>query len=276
MKFIDLCAGIGGFSLGLEWAGMTCVAQVEIDEFCKKILTKHWPHVPKWGDVKALDPGELPAAELICGGYPCQPFSIAGQRRGADDDRHLWPFIRAIVKHVKPAWCLFENVAGHISLGLDSVLSDLEALGYSTGPVVVPACAVNAPHWRDRVWIIANLPSTGNQVYELQNKQQGPQSKRQRQAHLRTNPDAIHKVDTNSYSNGCQTENIATVPNQARHPGQFFHEDELWRRIEPCLPRGVHGIPNNAHRIAALGNAVVPQVVCEIGKAILKAHMEEI
>jgi len=155
MRFIDLCTGIGGFSLGLTWAGMTCVGQVEIDTYCNKILQKHWPEVMRWQDIKTLDPRELPATDLICGGYPCQPFSLAGKRGGADDDRHLWPYVSSIIGHVKPAWCLFENVAGHISMGLDEVLSDLENQGYTAQPLVIPACAVNAPHRRDRVWIVA-------------------------------------------------------------------------------------------------------------------------
>jgi len=157
MKFLDLCAGIGGFSLGLEWAGMTCAGQVEIDPFCISILEKHWPRVPRWKDLKderILD--ELPAVDLVCGGYPCQPFSTAGKRRGAEDDRHLWPFVFAVVRRLRPAWCLFENVAGHVTLGLDAVLACLEGEGYACRPVVVPACAVDAPHRRDRVWIIAN------------------------------------------------------------------------------------------------------------------------
>jgi hypothetical protein len=93
---------------------MECKGQIEIDDYCTKNLEKHWPHVPKWRDIKTVDPAELPAADLICGGYPCQPFSQAGQRRGAEDGRHLWPFIVPIITKVKPAWCLFENIAGHM------------------------------------------------------------------------------------------------------------------------------------------------------------------
>ena len=156
MTFLDLCAGIGGLTLGLTRAGMTCVGQVEIDDYCNKILRRHWPDVRRWRDITTLDPAELPRATLVAGGYPCQPFSVAGQRKGARDDRHLWPFVFRIVAYHRPAWCLFENVAGHVSLGLDAVCSDLEGIGYTCGPLVVPACAVDAPHRRDRVWILAN------------------------------------------------------------------------------------------------------------------------
>ncbi len=160
MTFLDLCAGIGGLTLGLTRAGMTCVGQVEIDDYCNKILRRHWPDVRRWRDITTLDPAELPRATLVAGGYPCQPFSVAGQRKGARDDRHLWPFVFRIVAYHRPAWCLFENVAGHVSLGLDAVCSDLEGIGYTCGPLVVPACAVDAPHRRDRVWILANTQHT--------------------------------------------------------------------------------------------------------------------
>lgn len=161
MTFLDLCAGIGGLSLGLTRAGMTCVGQVEIDDYCNKILRRHWPDVRRWRDITTLDPAELPRATLVAGGYPCQPFSVAGQRKGAGDDRHLWPFVFRIVAHHRPAWCLFENVAGHVSLGLDAVCSDLETIGYACGPLVVPACAVDAPHRRDRVWLLAHAGCAG-------------------------------------------------------------------------------------------------------------------
>ncbi len=157
MRFLDLCAGIGGFSLGLERAGMNCAGQVEIDPFCTKVLEKHWPQVPRWKDISnAQEYSEYPAVDLVCGGYPCQPFSHAGKRQGAADDRHLWPNVFAIVQQLRPAWCLFENVAGHVSLGLDEVLSNLESIGYACQALVIPACSVDAPHRRDRVWILAH------------------------------------------------------------------------------------------------------------------------
>ena len=156
MTFIDVCAGIGGISLGLERAGMTCIGQIEIDDYCTEILKKHWPIVPRWRDITTISTTSLPPSDVITGGYPCQPFSVAGKRKGAKDDRHLWPFVCGIVASVRPAWCLFENVAGHVSLGLDTVLSDLESLGYASQPLIVPACAVDAPHRRDRVWILAH------------------------------------------------------------------------------------------------------------------------
>ena len=161
MTFIDVCAGIGGISLGLERAGMTCIGQIEIDDYCTEILKKHWPIVPRWRDITTISTTSLPPSDVITGGYPCQPFSVAGKRKGAKDDRHLWPFVCGIVASVRPAWCLFENVAGHVSLGLDTVLSDLEAKGYAAGAFIIPACAVDAPHRRDRCVIVANTGGIG-------------------------------------------------------------------------------------------------------------------
>lgn len=145
MKVIDLFSGIGGFALAAHWMGWETVAFCERDPFCQRILAKHWPTVPIHPDITTLDYGALPSADLVCGGYPCQPFSTAGKRKGADDDRALWPAMLAVITAVRPTWVVAENVAGHISMGLDDVLASLEDSGYTTWPVVIPACAVGAP-----------------------------------------------------------------------------------------------------------------------------------
>ena len=159
LAHVDLCSGIGGFALGFQWAGLSRpVLFCDIEEWSRKVLAKHWPDVPISDDVKELasDPRRLvPDCDILTAGYPCQPFSLAGKRRGEKDDRHIWPEIFAIVQAKRPRWCVFENVSGHINMGLDQVLSDLEGEGYTVQPFVVPACAVDAPHRRDRVWIIA-------------------------------------------------------------------------------------------------------------------------
>ena len=160
LKVLDLFSGIGGFSLGLErTGGFETVAFCEIEEFPRKVLAKHWPDVPCHNDVRELTADAVGHIDVICGGYPCQPFSTAGQRKGAEDDRHLWPEVKRLMATVRPTWGVFENVAGHISMGLDQVLSDLEGEGYTAWPLVIPACAVDAPHRRDRVWILAHSKS---------------------------------------------------------------------------------------------------------------------
>ena len=158
MRLLDLCSGIGGFSLGMERAGMRTIGFCEIDPYCCDVLARHWPDVPIYHDIRELNAHDL-RPHVITAGYPCQPFSIAGKQRGAKDDRHLWPEVLRIVKQCRPAWVVAENVGGHIRLGLDDVLFDLESEGYTARPVVIPACAINAPHRRDRVWIIGHADS---------------------------------------------------------------------------------------------------------------------
>ena len=156
IKTLSLFAGIGGIDLGLEATGYFETVQfVEYDPYCQHILKRHWPDVPIWGDVKTFDPDSCGKIDCIVGGFPCQPFSVAGKQKGTQDDRHLWPRMFEIIKHKRPSLILCENVSGHIVLGLDEVLLDLEGEGYSTRAFVIPASAVDANHKRERVWIVA-------------------------------------------------------------------------------------------------------------------------
>src|SRR5690606_20373616 len=161
---LDLFSGIGGMSLAAEWAGIETVAFCEIEPYCQQVLKKHWPHIPIYDDVRQLTRERLEkdgaidderTIDIVAGGYPCQPFSVAGKRRGAEDDRHLWPEMFRLVRELRPTWVLGENVAGHVSLGLDDVLSDLESEGYKTKASINPAAAVGAQHRRDRDFIVA-------------------------------------------------------------------------------------------------------------------------
>lgn len=167
LRHVDLCSGIGGFALGFEWAKLSKpVLFCDIEPWSRQILAKHWPDVPIADDVKELanDPdGLVPDCDILTAGYPCQPFSLAGERRGTEDDRHIWPYIFSIIQRKRPSFCVFENVFGHVSMGLDEVLSDLEGESYATRAFIVPACAVDAPHRRDRLWIICrNVADTDN------------------------------------------------------------------------------------------------------------------
>ena len=166
MKVLDLFSGIGGFSIGLEKAGFETVAFCEIEPYCRGVLEHHWPDTPIYGDVKQLTGEQLKAdgivPDVIVGGYPCQPFSVAGRQRGEKDPRHLWPEVHRLIRELRPRWVICENVSGHIKLGLDEVLATLEAEGYTVWPFVIPACSVDAPHKRDRVWIVANAHSSAD------------------------------------------------------------------------------------------------------------------
>jgi DNA (cytosine-5)-methyltransferase 1 len=167
IKTLSLFAGIGGIDLGLEATGYFETVQfVEYDPYCQHILKRHWPDVPVWGDVKTFDPDSCGEIDCIVGGYPCQPFSVAGKQKGTQDDRHLWPRMFEIIKHKRPSLILCENVSGHIVLGLDEVLLDLEGEGYSTRAFVIPASAVDANHKRERVWIVAYSNSRRYRIKE--------------------------------------------------------------------------------------------------------------
>lgn len=227
---LDLFSGIGGFSLGLERAGMRTAAFCEIDPFCRSVLNRHWPHVPLYHDIHQLSARRLqhdfiPTIDIICGGYPCQPFSVAGRQQGANDPRHLWPEMRRLLREIRPRWIVCENVAGHIELGLDDVLADLEASGYAATTFVIPACAVGAPHRRDRVWIVAHAAGLGL---------------------------------------------ARAVGSQSRQPTQTLSAGSLrWDLPTPFTVGSDDGIPFRVERTQALGNAVVPQIPEIIGRAII-------
>jgi DNA (cytosine-5)-methyltransferase 1 len=167
MAHVDLCSGIGGFALGFEWAGLSKpVLFCDIEPWSRKILKKHWPDVPIAEDVKELadDPDRyVPRLDwsntIVSGGYPCQAFSVAGKQKGWEDPRAIWPWLHKIVALKRPKFAVFENVTGHIALGLDKVIHDLEGENYSIATLIIPASAVGAPHKRERLWIVAHSNS---------------------------------------------------------------------------------------------------------------------
>jgi DNA (cytosine-5)-methyltransferase 1 len=228
-QVLDLFSGIGGFSLGLQRAGMKTVAFCEIDHYCRETLTRHWPGIPVYSDIRQLTKRRLQhdhisRIDLICGGYPCQPFSVAGKQRGANDPRHLWPEMHRLIREIRPRWIICENVAGHVELGMDAVLDDLESTGYTATPFVIPACAVGAPHRRDRVWIVAHTAGIRPQ---------------------------------------------GSLGTQARQFAQELPAEPVWRELpSPFTCGSDDGIPRRVDRLKALGNAVVPQIPEVIGRAV--------
>ena len=151
----SLFSGIGGLDLGLERAGMEVIWQSEIDPYGCRVLKKHWPEVVNHGNIKEINWGDVVRPDIICGGYPCQPFSTAGKRNGTDDPRHLWPWVREAISVLRPRYAILENVRGHVSLGLDIVLREMASIGYDAEWQIVSAASVGAPHRRDRVIIVA-------------------------------------------------------------------------------------------------------------------------
>ena len=177
LKMLDLFSGIGGFSYAGEKlvGGYETVAFCEYDKHAQKVLRKHWPDTEIIDDVRELanDAERFRGSvDIICGGYPCQPFSLAGVRRGDQDDRHLWPEMLRIIQAVRPTWVIGENVAGHISMGLDEVLSDLEAEGYQARCFVIPAVAADAYHRRDRCWIVGYSELNGSSAAAVRGEPQ--------------------------------------------------------------------------------------------------------
>jgi DNA (cytosine-5)-methyltransferase 1 len=264
VRVLDLFSGIGGFSLGLERAGMRTVAFCEIDPYCRAVLRRHWPSVPCFEDVRAIDRSQLGAIDLVCGGYPCQPFSLAGKRAGEADDRHLWPYFAGLVRDLRPAWVLAENVVGHVTMGLDQVLADLEGLGYAATSFVIPACATGAPHRRDRLWIVANAGRDG-----LQGQRSGGDSGGQAFDDPRGEATGVPDAD------GADADGWKRSfgwPAGRMGWSESLSRDGDWEiASEPFVRRGTHGIPNRMDRIRALGNAVVPEIPYRIGRAIMSA-----
>ena len=151
----SLFSGIGGLDLGLERAGHKVIWQSEIDPYACKVLKKHWPEVPNHGDIKQIDWRAVEPVDVICGGYPCQPFSLAGQRKGTDDPRHLWPWVQTAISELRPRFAVLENVRGHLTMGGTQVIGELTEIGYDAEWRVVSAAGMGAPHRRDRIIIVA-------------------------------------------------------------------------------------------------------------------------
>jgi len=276
VKVLDLFSGIGGFSLGLKWAGFQTVAFCEIDPYCIKVLKKNFPGVRIHENIKELDGNEYKGIiDVITGGYPCQPFSQAGNRKGHEDDRHLWPEMFRIIKQSRPAWVICENVNGHVTMGLDKVLFDLESEGYAARTFVIPACAIDAPHRRDRVWIVANTISNGIGT----NAGAQPRAEEKCQELLKkdweTLPDDANEIcsalaDTKGEHDGlCYGKKKKGQKQKFRNSG--VKEWKPWP-VEPSVGRVADGIPGRVDRIKGLGNAVVPQIVQRIGLSIRRAH----
>ena len=162
LTHLSLFSGIGGLDLAAEWAGFRTVGQCEWADYPRAVLEKHWPGLPRWRDIRTLtkesfyEQTGLRTVDVISGGFPCQPFSVAGKRGGKDDDRYLWPEMLRVIRELQPTWGVGENVPGIVNLALDTVLSDLEAEGYEVQCFLVPACGVDAPHKRERCAIVAN------------------------------------------------------------------------------------------------------------------------
>ena len=288
MKVGSLFSGIGGFDLGLERAGYEIAWQVEIDEYCRKVLRKHWPAVPCHYDIKTIDWDFIPTVDLVCGGFPCQPFSVAGKRAGNTDDRYLWPEVLRCLDALRPAWFLGENVPGIINMALDQVCADLESIGYQVWPVCIPACAVDAAHLRQRVWIISHAEFDGRQARAERVRRTEGANISGRCAGPTLADDASEfdgGSDAGAGQRSVQQSGVGViagdVPDATRlmldgrgEPGpgrrREFANKSRWLP-EPAVGRVAHGVPNRVDRLKGLGNAIVPQIAEALGRMILEA-----
>lgn len=275
MTHLSLFTGIGGLDIAAEWAGFETVGQCEWADYPTKVLEKHWPDVPRWRDIRTLtkesfyERTRLHTVDLISGGFPCQPFSVAGKRRGKEDDRYLWPEMLRVIQELRPAWVVGENVAGIVSMALDQVLADLESIGYACQAFIIPACAADAPHRRDRCAIVAYSNGIGRLYHE--NEKHSAEALEYAQREF--SGCSSHVADAKG--SRCKGYDEATSeqacrpgqrqPCAARQPGNPKRE---WWSAEPDVGRVAHGVPHRVDRLRCLGNAVVPQQFYPIFKAI--------
>jgi DNA (cytosine-5)-methyltransferase 1 len=251
--------GIGGFALAAHWMGWANVMHCEIDPFCNKVMNKHFPNSYQHEDIRTTDftiwRGKL---DLITGGFPCQPYSTAGKRKGKEDDRHLWPQMLRAIREIQPRWIVGENVRGLTNwnggLVFDEVQADLEAEGYEVLPFLLPAYAVQGQHRRDRVWVVGHLPDTSNLRFNRFNQAEiGHKHERWRQAQRFVNP-------------------------LYRRGNKFYRDDrsEVSRDINGLSERldGITVSDWEEKSIKAFGNAIVPQVAYQIFKAIEQYELQ--
>ena len=373
LKLLDLFSGLGGFSLGLERTGcFKTIAFCDNNKFSKLILDKHWKGIKIYDDIREITKEKfktdgIESPDIITGGFPCQPFSVAGKQKGTSDDRHLWPEMFRIIKAFKPRYVIGENVRGIINIQdgvvFETVCTDLESEGYEVQPFIIPAASVGAPHRRERVWIVAVREDVANTIGndEGQEISRSDEETRRIQEEHRTEHSATRQssrtseirkgdngyesmenprralwsrgelqgengnetregnahqlersssasefnvADTNTrFGNGENekiqsrgqtsdssstrgTTNVADTVSERgrsriaeRQDAEDVRQSSQssntgWWDFEPNVGRVAHGVSGRVHRLKGLGNSIVPQIVEEIGKAIIKAEKE--
>lgn len=272
MTHASLFSGIGGFDLAAEWAGWTNAFNCEIDPFCRRILKYHFPNAEQYADIRTTDftiwRGRI---DVLTGGFPCQPFSLAGKRKGTEDDRYLWPEMLRVIRNIRPRWVVGENVFGIVNWSegvvFEQVCSDLETAGYAVQPYIIPACGVGAPHRRDRCWFVAHRTDAGVET-------------------MRERQDGVHAVG-NAPDTDCERCHEFQSPAQPSQTQERITQNSHAKRRIPdwndfptqslvCwrndgISGGLDGITFPKWRnasIKAYGNAIVPQVALQIFKTI--------
>ncbi len=283
MRHLDLFSGIGGFALAAQWAGIKTVAFCEIEPYAQKVLKKNFPNVPIYSNIYELKRSDINGTvDIITGGFPCQPFSVAGRKKGTKDDRDLWPQMFRVIQEFKPTWIVGENVANFTSMAFQRTKTNLESEGYEVQPFIIPACALNAPHRRDRVWIVGYSKHNGSFT-----------TKKQRGIDKTGNNNKERKKEAFQLKGTGRRGNYEVMANAERirqsRQGEFIRplckkKDRTWKtnrsnnsckrnpnwwEFEPDVGRVAHGVSNRVDRLKGLGNAIVPQVAYQILKGIM-------
>ena len=272
LSVLDLFSGIGGFSLGLErTGGFKTVAFCEIEPYCRAVLRKHWPDVPCFEDVRTLTAADVGAADVICGGFPCQDISNAGKMAGIEGQRSgLWSEYARLVGELRPSYVIVENVAALLGRGIDRVLGDLAALGFDAEWHCIPASAIGAPHFRDRVWIVAYPDSHGSQKRADDERNSSKETSGQQ-----ARGEGVGSFPPNGVCANTERgeRSLGGALGRIRRIFQSIPRNRAWKiTSEPVLARRADGIPNRLDRLAAIGNAVLPDIPEIIGRAILEAE----
>jgi DNA (cytosine-5)-methyltransferase 1 len=254
VNLLSLFSGIGGMDLGLERAGMTSVGQVEIDPFCRQVLARHWPEVPRHDDVRTVCSwwGSVPrpAVHVVAGGFPCQPVSQAGRKRGQQDQRWLWPEMASVVAHLRPEWVIWENVPGLLARGLGIVHADLVGLGYRHRVGWATACSVGAPHLRRRLLGVAHARREGRGPgWAEPGIEDVPATRRE----------------------GTKPSGDGERPDEPRMGGDVDGVPPWMDGWDDGIAHVAYGAPRRSARCRALGNAVVPQVAEYVGRLVMSA-----
>lgn len=303
LKLLDLFSGIGGFSLGLESTGyFETIGFVEKDEFCQKVLKKNFNNIPIESEVRNVK-GDRYKADIITGGFPCQPFSVAGKRRGTEDDRYLWDETIRVIRECKPRWFIGENVEGIINISegkvLQQIQKDLEAEGFEVQCVVIPASGIGAWHQRKRVWIIANsnsrlsigenkeVQARGNTINSssknVSNSDSGMCGRWGTKQSSRANEEwrfCFEKEKQTQHDIRSKTIGCDAIFGETKNTTErSIKEQQTWWEAQSKLCRTPDGISyeldkDRKNRIKSLGNSIVPLIARELGLAIMKAEQD--
>lgn len=313
LKYGSLFTGIGGFDLAAEWVGWQIIFQVEIDKKAQQVLQKNFPNVQRYADIKQFNGKPYNGAiDVLTGGFPCQPFSVAGKRKGTEDDRALWHEMFRVITEVNPPWVIAENVSGLLTIQngmvFERVCADLESANYTVQTYIIPACATGAPHRRDRVWIVAQNPNnsaygitqtrrhngqyrntcTTNEIRITPNtttqglQNTGLSAQQQLSTQNRTGLHNRSELSNSQHAPNTNTKRLQRQYEATQGNGQPETRTRLrnrndwsqpWLEVATALCRMDDGLPGRVDRLKQLGNAIVPQVAFEIFQAINYAEL---